>query len=150
MPDIVPFGKYKNQPLATLQNDPSYCEWLLEQGWFVERYPAIHTLVINHFGEPSETPEHNALQIRLLDDQFRANCTELALQFFDPERYYTHEVWGKTMQLHTPYFTHLSVPTFEYAGIDVSWTVRPCWIVHLLGHDNPQRLPDGFPVATEK
>jgi len=35
------------------------------------RYPAIHTLIINHFGEPEETLEHNALQAQFVEEDFR-------------------------------------------------------------------------------
>ena len=56
---LVPFGKYKNQPTAVLAADPAYCDWLIQQGWLAEKYPGIHTLVINHFGEPTDTPAHN-------------------------------------------------------------------------------------------
>src|SRR5215831_20693430 len=101
MPDVVPFGKCKNQPVEVLEHDPDYCNWLMEQAWFVERYPAIHTVIINNFGEPSETPEHNALQIRLLDAHFRAGCTELARQFFEPAPEDRHSVGDGEMSLGT-------------------------------------------------
>jgi hypothetical protein len=122
--EVIPFGKYKGQPLDVLTADRDYCDWLMEQAWFVQRYPHIHTVVINNFGEPTETPEHNALQIRLLDDTFRAQCTEVALRFFDPGRQWTHTVatWNghTTMSLTTPYFAPPNAPDFEVAGIDVT------------------------------
>jgi hypothetical protein len=68
---LVPFGKYKGQPVAVLQQDREYCEWLTSQDWFRARYTTIHTLIINRFGEPSETPEHNALQAKFLDKTWR-------------------------------------------------------------------------------
>jgi hypothetical protein len=67
---IVPFGKYKGQPLEALQQDQAYCEWLVGQDWFRTRFTAIHTLIINNFGTPGETPEHNQLQARFLDDEW--------------------------------------------------------------------------------
>jgi hypothetical protein len=73
MPDnrnVVPFGKYKGQPVEVLQADRGYVEWLLSQGWVRDRFAAFHTLIVNNFAEPSETPEHNALQVRFLDDAF--------------------------------------------------------------------------------
>jgi hypothetical protein len=42
--EIIPFGKYKGQPVDALAQDRQYCEWLLQQDWFPARYPAIHTL----------------------------------------------------------------------------------------------------------
>lgn len=68
--NIVPFGKYKGQPVETLAQDKPYLEWLSSQDWFRERYSGIYTLIVNNFTEPSETPEHNSLQVLFLDDEF--------------------------------------------------------------------------------
>lgn len=70
MNKLVPFGKYKGQPLEVLAQDRKYLDWLMEQGWFRERYQGIYTLIVNNFGEASETPEHNALQVLFLEDDF--------------------------------------------------------------------------------
>jgi len=43
------------------------------QAWFRERYGNVYTLIVNNFAEPSETPEHNALQARFLDEQLCRN-----------------------------------------------------------------------------
>jgi hypothetical protein len=56
--------------IDVLRADPGYTDWLMAQSWVRERYAAFHTLIINNFGEPSETPEHNALQALFLDDDF--------------------------------------------------------------------------------
>jgi hypothetical protein len=70
MTNIVPFGKYRGQPVEALAADRDYCDWLMGQAWFRERYGNVYTLIINNFAEPSETPEHNALQARFLDQDF--------------------------------------------------------------------------------
>ena len=57
---IIPFGKYKGQSIEVLRNDPEYVQWMTTQDWFRERFAWFHTLIINNFGEASETPEHNA------------------------------------------------------------------------------------------
>ena len=67
---IVPIGKYKGQPIEVLQGDPGYAEWLLAQPWFRERYASVFQVIVNNFGEPAETPEHNRLQARFLDPWF--------------------------------------------------------------------------------
>jgi hypothetical protein len=67
---IVPFGKYKGQPVEAMVQDRSYVEWLTAQPWFKEKFTPIYNVVINNFGEPSETPEHNALQALFLDNEF--------------------------------------------------------------------------------
>jgi hypothetical protein len=67
----ISFGKYRGQPVEVLQQDPSYCDWLVAQPWFREKCSRLNALVINNFTEPSETPEHNRLQVRFLDELFR-------------------------------------------------------------------------------
>lgn len=64
---VIPFGKYKGQPIEALTADPQYCEWLLAQDWFRSRYQPIYTIVVNNFGEPAETPEHNQMQALFTD-----------------------------------------------------------------------------------
>lgn len=68
--EVIPFGKYKGQPVEAMAADQQYIEWLMGQSWFRDRYQNIYTLVVNNFTEPSETPEHNALQTRFLDAPF--------------------------------------------------------------------------------
>src|SRR5215472_15849134 len=80
-------------PVEALAADRAYCDWLVNQDWFRERYANVYTLIINNFGEPSETPEHNALQARFLDDGFqravlailgyRENDAALSVEFED-------------------------------------------------------------------
>lgn len=67
---IVPFGKYKGQPVEAMAQDRAYCEWLQGQNWFRERYATLNTLIINNFSEATETPDHNALQVLFLEDTF--------------------------------------------------------------------------------
>jgi hypothetical protein len=67
---LVPFGKYRGQPVAVLRNDPEYLQWVMGQDWFRARYANIYQLIVNNFGAPAETPEHNALQVRFLDLEF--------------------------------------------------------------------------------
>jgi hypothetical protein len=113
---LVPFGKYRNQPLAQLAADKSYCDWLLQQGWLGQRYPELRTLIINNFGEPEETPEHNALQLQFLDEEMRKRVTYLLCM-----EELTHEglpgtVWGPP-----------GAPIFESRGIDVKWEWGVSW-----------------------
>lgn len=44
--NIVPFGKYKGQPLQTLLDDPDYALWLGTQDWFRDRYAEIHAFLL--------------------------------------------------------------------------------------------------------
>jgi hypothetical protein len=70
--NLIPFGKYKGQPIEALAQDRQYVEWLTAQPWFRERFASLYTVIINNFQEPSETPDHNALQVLFLDDAFCA------------------------------------------------------------------------------
>jgi hypothetical protein len=36
---IMPFGKYRGEPLDALIDDVPYAEWLLQQRWFGEKFP---------------------------------------------------------------------------------------------------------------
>jgi hypothetical protein len=42
---VVPFGKYRNQPVEALRRDPRYRGWLLEQDWFREKYPDLAQII---------------------------------------------------------------------------------------------------------
>ena len=73
--EIVPFGKYKGQPVEVLAADTEYCEWLTAQSWFKTRYLNVYNTVINYGAEPQDSPEHNQMQARFLDDGW---CPALA------------------------------------------------------------------------
>lgn len=67
---IIPFGKHKGEPIEVLRGDPGYREWLLGQDWFRQRHPDLVQVIINNYGAPAETPEHNRLVNRFLDRGF--------------------------------------------------------------------------------
>lgn len=79
---IIPFGKYKGQPLEVLENDPQYAEWIAQQQWAKERYPAIVNVIINKFGENEETPDHNAMQAKFISKGYCA-AAAIVLGGFD-------------------------------------------------------------------
>lgn len=66
---IVPFGKYKGKPIDVLAQDYEYCDWLLQQGWLQEKYGNVYTIIVNNFGEPTETPEHNKMQYECMKEE---------------------------------------------------------------------------------
>lgn len=85
---LVPFGKYKGQPVEVMQMDTGYCEWLSTQDWFRERYANVYQqVIINNFTEASETPEHNKLQMLFLDKDFYRKI-EAALPVDPPKLFY--------------------------------------------------------------
>ncbi len=81
---IVPFGKYRGKPIEAMLQDPSYCEWFMQQPEMRQKYSNVYQVVINNFGEPGETPESNEMQAAFLDRGF---CIRFALAadptFFD-------------------------------------------------------------------
>ena len=103
-PNIVPFGKYKGQPIEVLAQDPQYVEWMVGQGWFKDKYPQFYTVIINNFQEPSDTPEHNALQAMFLDDEL---CLKLS------SRSYPTTAREKLM------LNRIHSKQFEVDGIDI-------------------------------
>ena len=66
---IVPFGKYKGQPIDVLRQDQEYLEWLSQQDWFRKKFATLYNMLLT---EPSETPEHNRYQALFLDQNFAA------------------------------------------------------------------------------
>jgi hypothetical protein len=75
MSDVIPFGKYRGRPVEDLLSDPGYMQWLQAQSWFGDRYPALLQVIVNRGSPPADTPEHNAIQVRFLDDAF---CLQFA------------------------------------------------------------------------
>lgn len=67
--DVIPFGKYKGKPIDVLAQDYEYCDWLMQQDWVKERYGNVYTLIVNNFGEATETPEHNKLQYKFMQEE---------------------------------------------------------------------------------
>lgn len=76
--EMVPFGKHKGKPVDALLDDRPYLDWLLAQPWFKEKFGNVYNIVINNGNEPSETPEHNAMQIRFLEEEYRLKFAYLA------------------------------------------------------------------------
>lgn len=76
MPEMIPFGKYKGQPIEVLESDPQYADWIAQQQWARERYPQIVNIIINKFGESEETPDHNAMQAKFMDRRYCAMLAE--------------------------------------------------------------------------
>lgn len=92
--EVIPFGKYRGQPIEAMAADRQYLDWLIGQDWFRERHQNLYTIVINNFGEPEETPEHNRLQARFLDKEFAKKVIKLAayakiIKFKSPDEYAT-------------------------------------------------------------
>jgi hypothetical protein len=71
LPTIIPFGKHTGRLVEeVIADDPQYLQWLTTRDWFRTGYPTLYQIVINRGGVPEDTPEHNALQVLFLDDEF--------------------------------------------------------------------------------
>ena len=51
--NVVPFGKYRGQPIEVLRQDQDYLNWLAAQDWFRKQYAALYAMLV---AEPTETP----------------------------------------------------------------------------------------------
>ena len=69
-PNIVPFGKHLGQPMGVLLADKDYCQHMIAQPGFRERYRDVFNIIVNNGIAPSATPEHNAMQAAYLDDDW--------------------------------------------------------------------------------
>ena len=117
--EVVPFGKYKGQPVEVLANDKGYCEWLMSQGDFLDRYGSIKTLIINNFKEPEDTPDHNRLQAMFLDDEFCLRLSDCVFMFDDKKK---EELDKKKEGLDfIEEYKPIRCKEFEESGVDVSF-----------------------------
>lgn len=83
MNEIIQVGKYKDKPIEILAGDPDYTEWLINQPWFREKYARQYNIIINNFCEPNETPQHNQLQAKFLQDKMAGALIRICLNVPD-------------------------------------------------------------------
>lgn len=130
---IWPIGKYKGQPVERALADRSYIQWVLAQPWFAERYTQINQLVVNYGAEPQDSPEHNEMQIRFLDDDLcLALATRLGFETLQDHPNCSREIaLGKAVKSHLDSKASESLEElrtektrFEEGGWDVSFTIR--------------------------
>jgi|GEM_PF-1984903 len=81
-PVIVPFEKYRGQPVQALMHDEEYIKWLTAQDWFKEKFQNIYTIIINNFKEVADTPEHNKMQVKFLNENYRL---KVAYRYLGPQ-----------------------------------------------------------------
>lgn len=137
--EIIPFGKHKGKPVFTLAEDKSYTEWLLAQPWFKEKHLNIYNVVINNFRQHDDTPEHNAMQIKFLDQSYALkfayylepnlfNMTQKDLnnairQTLNSKTMYLEVIKDKLPSFNKTKLLNVSNPTFEH-GYDVAYSVK--------------------------
>lgn len=76
---VIPFGKHKGATVAELLvKDPTYAAWVSNQGWVAERFAELHAAILARGAGTDDSPEHNAIQVRFLEPEFRLACLTLA------------------------------------------------------------------------
>ena len=50
----MPFGRYRDDTIATVWLDASYCEWLLSQNWFKRLFASHYAAVLLRPGTPQD------------------------------------------------------------------------------------------------
>jgi len=92
---IVPFGKYKGQPITTLLNDTKYLEWCKQQEWF-QKFPIVYNICVNQTitttNQTSKTPEHNNLQNLFLNNENVEKIVKIMNKNFKYKK--NLECWG--------------------------------------------------------
>lgn len=124
--DVITFGKYKGQPVEAMAADHDYCDWLMAQSWFRERHQGIYTLIVNNFQEPSETPEHNALQVLFLSDWFCMAVIRLAYEK-QVDGAFAYIEGCRQDQGNNLTVVHKLIVTFEDMGADVLVSINWSW-----------------------
>ena len=70
--NIVPFGKYKGQPVEAMMADPAYCAWAMAQPGLRERFAGLFAVIVNGGVAPdAPTPEHNRMQLLFRNPDLR-------------------------------------------------------------------------------
>jgi hypothetical protein len=67
---VVPFGKYRGQPVEVLLQDTEYLQWLMAQQFLVTRYRAFYNHLVGYGAEAQDSPEHNQMQALFLEDSW--------------------------------------------------------------------------------
>lgn len=80
---IVPFGKYRGQPVEVMMADQSYLDWMLGQPGMVAmiqgKYPALFNIITIGAPTSDDSPDHNKLQARFLNPEFQLAFLEARL-----------------------------------------------------------------------
>jgi len=66
---LVPFGKYKEQPIEVLLEDTNYTEWILSNDGIKENYSWVYNAIKSAMSN-EDTPEHNKIQSRFLQQKY--------------------------------------------------------------------------------
>jgi hypothetical protein len=80
---VVPFGKYRGQPVDVMLADRGYLEWIMAQPGIMTmiqgKYPALLNIITVGAPTTDDTPEHNKLQAMFLNREFQYAFVETVL-----------------------------------------------------------------------
>lgn len=117
---VLPFGKHKGSTVAELLvRDPAYAEWIVNQGWVAERFAELHAAILSRGASSDDSPEHNAIQVRFLDETFRLACVLSDERFLSVAK----EMIRRNSSSALCDGKILTTVKFEQRGVDVSITV---------------------------
>jgi len=147
---LWPFGKYQGQPIDRVMADHSYLEWVLNQPWFAEDYGRLHGLIVNFGNEAQDSPEHNAFQIRFLEEEMRlAVARRLGFEELDGAvcgkqkaiaRRIGRELGCRVHEKESP--LRVSAVKFEESGWDVAFDILPASYVAFIDAKDGQAYVD--------
>lgn len=123
---IIPFGKYKGQPVDVLAADPQYRDWLSAQPWFREKFGDLHLTLVK-VAAPSDdvpTPEHNAFQARFADPAFLARFHGLTQVWYESGGWDVVLTWRAPYRWTDAETGELGVSSREYScGVELKPTI---------------------------
>lgn len=97
---LVPFGKYKGQPVTNLINDTQYLEFCKKQKWFQD-YPIVYNICVNQTitsgnALNNKTPEHNRLQnLFLKQENIKQLISFLKVKYYGTDPTYDNIQYDK-------------------------------------------------------
>jgi len=122
---LVPFGKYRGQPIERLYQDESYTKWIKETDGIKQRYPDFYNLVINNFTTiPVDTPEHNEMQIKFLNPEYR-----IKLAYKQNENFFRYDN-KHFLKMANEYYqaVKLKVKEYQFGGSNLEYFHKVlCW-----------------------
>jgi hypothetical protein len=136
---VVPFGKYKGRSVAELAADDGYREWVLAQPWVRERYTVFYNVLVQGTPPPQDSPEHNEMQARFLDEAWCLGLVRCLKGLSDDGLGNALDqvtAWQKTNKAINPAVAdqyeiepaEVSGTEFEHKGWDVFFTYEPAGI----------------------
>lgn len=121
----VPFGKYKDQPVAVMMGDQQYVNWCLMQTWFAEKHQALAAVLQgrNTLEQDACTPEHNSLQMLFLKPEYQ---TALVLRVLDlPKDYAGNTHAQNLLNEHIEASINVAADTEHIANKILAYEPRP-------------------------